>query len=253
MLETIFLGCAGWSLRKEQFALFPTIGSHLERYASRFNCVEINSSFYKSHRVATYQRWAAATPRDFRFAVKLPKTITHLDRLRDSQDNITQFAAEVAGLGSKLGVVLVQLPPSLEFEANLVSTFLTQLKARCPAQVVIEPRHASWFDDEVGSVLIDRSVGRVAADPAVTAGAREPIIADGLAYFRWHGTPRVYYSSYDDATLMELGQRLVSAVASAEVWCVFDNTAEGAATINALSIQTHLSHVFTSGGTDATH
>ena len=73
MPGTIRVGCAGWSLRKEHFELFPATGSHLERYAARFNCVEINSSFYRSHRTATYSRWAEATPHDFRFAVKLPK------------------------------------------------------------------------------------------------------------------------------------------------------------------------------------
>lgn len=250
MLGTIFLGCAGWSLRKENFALFDA-GSHLERYASRFNCVEINSSFYKSHRISTYQRWAAATLPDFRFAVKLPKTITHINRLQDSQDDIAQFAAEVAGLGLKLGVVLVQLPPSLAFDADLVIPFIAQLRASRLGNVVIEPRHASWFDAGVGSFLTNCGVGRVAADPGVTAEAGEPIIANGLAYFRWHGSPRIYYSSYDDATLVELSQRLVAAASSAEVWCVFDNTAEGAATINALSMQDHLSHAITGEGTHA--
>jgi uncharacterized protein YecE (DUF72 family) len=113
MAGTIHIGCAGWSLPKEHLTLFPLTGSHLERYAARFNCVEINSSFYRSHRVATYQRWAAATPPNFRFAVKLPKQITHIKRLSGADEAITGFATEVAGLGMKLGPVLVQLPPNL--------------------------------------------------------------------------------------------------------------------------------------------
>jgi uncharacterized protein YecE (DUF72 family) len=239
MAGTIHIGCAGWSLRKEHFTLFPVTGSHLERYAARFNCVEINSSFYRSHRVATYQRWAGATPPDFRFAVKLPKQITHINRLSGADDAIECFAAEVAGLGLKLGAILVQLPPSLAFEADVVSSFFQLVTniIRCP--VVVEPRHASWFDDEVTSFLRARGISRVAADPAVTAAAAQPIAANGVTYYRWHGSPRVYYSSYEQMTLWDLAQSLLAGV-SHEAWCIFDNTAAGAATSNALLLREYV-------------
>lgn len=231
----IRVGCAGWSLRREHFELFPATGSHLKRYAACFNCVEINSSFYRSHRIATYSRWAEATPSDFRFAVKLPKLITHTNRLIDVDEAISQFAGEVEGLGSKLGAVLVQLPPSLAFEADIVTRFFKQLTASIRCSLVVEPRHASWFDEAVTSTLLANGIGRVAADPAVTAAAANPIVANSIAYYRWHGTPRVYYSSYDHMTLRNLARSLV-AVASQEAWCIFDNTAAGAATTNALSL-----------------
>jgi len=238
----IFIGCAGWSLRKQHFAAFPESGSHLERYAARFNCVEINSSFYRSHRNSTYQRWAEATPAEFRFAVKLPKVMTHVNRLAGCRDAIAQFSAEVGGLGCKLGAVLVQLPPSLPLEAEQHVEFFKQLAESVCCSIVIEPRHASWFDDGVDSLLAG-GVGRVAADPPVVPTASEPISANGLVYYRWHGSPRVYYSSYDDLSLVALAQRLVSeANASRDVWCIFDNTAEGAATINAASMRDHVLH-----------
>src|ERR1700761_7871846 len=109
----LFVGCAGWNLRKELVESFPLDGTHLQRYAARLNCVEINSSFYRSHRKTTYERWAASTPADFRFSVKLPKHITHVCRLVDVERHIRQFVDETSGLGSKLGPILVQLPPSL--------------------------------------------------------------------------------------------------------------------------------------------
>jgi uncharacterized protein YecE (DUF72 family) len=210
----------------------------LERYAGRFDCVEINSSFHRSHRATTYRRWGEATPPEFRFSVKLPKQITHANRLAGSREPLSKFAAEVGGLGVKLGVVLVQLPPSLAFEEGVVGEFFGQLTEVIHCSVVVEPRHASWFDEAVTSFLIALGVGRVAADPPVARATAEPIAGSGLAYYRWHGSPRVYYSSYDQSTLTDLARRVVTAeTASDEAWCIFDNTAAGAATDNALLLQ----------------
>src|SRR5919106_6889056 len=95
------IGTAGWSIPKEHAAPFPATGSHLERYASVFNAVEINSSFYRPHRPATYERWAASVPEGFRFAVKIPKAITHERRLNEAGDHLDRFLSEAQGLGSK--------------------------------------------------------------------------------------------------------------------------------------------------------
>ena len=250
MRGTIRIGCAGWSLRKEHFPLFPAGESHLERYAARFDCVEINSSFYRPHRVSTYQRWASATPADFRFAVKLPKQITHVNRLKDSHQLIDQFAAEVAGLGPKLGAVLIQLPPSLAFEQNVAAEFFERVTQALAAPTVVEPRHPSWFTGEVAAWLIDNGVGRVAADPSLTPSASRPIIANKLAYYRWHGSPRIYYSAYSEAAITELVQQLVPAATTGNcVWCIFDNTAEGAATTNAIAMQSRCELALPSGET----
>src|SRR5690349_6695706 len=117
------IGCAGWSLPRDTWPRFSGAGTHLERYASRFAAVEINSSFYRSHRPETYIRWAASVPGAFRFAVKLPKAITHVLRLRQPAAPLAEFLAEVAGLGSRLGCLLVQLPPSLGFDRKLARAF----------------------------------------------------------------------------------------------------------------------------------
>src|SRR5262245_60578113 len=109
----VYVGVAGWSIPKPHAAAFPKTGSHLERYARRFNAVEINSSFYRPHRPATYARWAASVPPDFQFAVKVPREITHRRRLVDVADLLDQFLDECSELGEKLGPLLVQLPPGL--------------------------------------------------------------------------------------------------------------------------------------------
>ncbi len=199
--------------------------------------MEINSSFYRSHRLETYQRWAASTPPDFRFAVKVPKQITHENRLLDVGPQIEQLGMETSGLGDKLGAVLVQMPPSLEFDASVAASFFTTLKSHLGGAVVCEPRHPSWFNSQAESLLEELGVGRVAADPCVVPDAVSPGGCKSSIYFRWHGSPRMYYSMYGEQELSDLANRLVSLSTHAgNVWCIFDNTAAGYATQNALEL-----------------
>src|ERR1700752_5229595 len=117
------IGTAGWAIRTRHGDHFPGSGSHVERYARRFNAVEINSSFYRPHRSTTYERWAASVPAGFSFAVKIPKEITHTRRLSDAAAQLDAFLDQVTGLSTKLGVLLVQLPPTLEFDLRIADTF----------------------------------------------------------------------------------------------------------------------------------
>lgn len=231
-------GCAGWSLPRESWPAFPETGTHLQRYAGRFNAAEINSSFYRPHQPATYERWAGSVPADFRFSVKLPKAITHEKRLRDSEGLIGDFLAQAAGLGNKLGCLLVQLPPSLVFDSNAASAFFKALRAQHAGNVALEPRHASWFSAAADVLLQTWRIARVLADPVLREAAATPGGWPGLVYVRLHGSPRMYYSSYDAATLQALAVKLrESADGGADVWCIFDNTAAGAAVDNALELQ----------------
>ncbi len=214
---------------------FPVEGTHLQRYAARLSCTEINSSFYRPHRAETYARWAGSVPADFRFAVKLPRAITHEARLRGAGAALDRFLEQVRGLGDKLGCVLIQLPPSLAFERQPVKRFLDALRRRHAGAAVVEPRHASWFTGAADALLADHGIGRVAADPALTAAARVPGGDRRLSYFRLHGSPRMYFSIYTDRFLRALARQLrAEQAAGAECWCIFDNTAHGGAVPNAL-------------------
>lgn len=229
------VGCAGWSLPRETWPEFPQDGTHLQRYAARFNAVEINSSFYRPHQPATYARWAESVPADFRFCAKLPKTITHEKRLRDCQGLLDAFLPQVTSLGEKLGCLLVQLPPSLAFDAATATAFLRELRLRHAGGVALEPRHASWFTAAADDVLKDAKVGRVLADPVLFDAGRDPGGWPALVYVRLHGSPRMYYSAYARDVLDALIVRLeLEAASDASVWCVFDNTANGAAVPDAL-------------------
>jgi uncharacterized protein YecE (DUF72 family) len=230
------IGTAGWSIPAAHAARFPGPGSHLERYARVFPAVEIDSSFYRPHRVETYRRWAASVPDAFRFAVKLPGTVTHAGRLRDLEA-LDRFLDEVAGLGDKLGALLVQLPPRLAFDAASARACFAHLRRRFEGEVACEPRHASWFEATADALLAELRIGRVAADPPPVAGAGRPGGWTGTVYYRLHGSPVRYASAYPDAFLEEVARELVRDVRSRRrrpVWCIFDNTARGEAIPNAL-------------------
>jgi uncharacterized protein YecE (DUF72 family) len=199
------------------------------------NAVEINSSFHRPHRRATYERWAASVPDDFAFAVKMPKTITHQARLVAADAPLDRFLEESGGLGRKRGPILIQLPPSLAFDRTVVADFFALLRARTASELVCEPRHRSWFTPEADAFLVSYRVARVAADPPPATGAGEPGGWPGLRYTRLHGSPQMYRSSYDAAAI----ERYAAGVRKAGVdsWIMFDNTMTGAATLNALAMR----------------
>jgi uncharacterized protein YecE (DUF72 family) len=226
------IGTAGWSIPKAVADAFPAAGSHLTRYAARFSAVEINSSFYRPHRPTTYARWAASVPEDFRFSVKLPRSITHERKLEDVAEPLDQFLTEVGALGDRLGPMLIQLPPSLECEQAVAERFFTRMRECFDGALVCEPRHASWFEDRVEAMLAAFRVARVAADPAPVARAAEPGGWPDLVYRRLHGAPKIYYSGYA-ATELDCYAASMRDAEAAESWCIFDNTALGEATRNA--------------------
>lgn len=227
---------ASWSIRKEQSELFAAGGSHLQRYASRFTAVEINSSFYRSHKRDSYERWAATVPDHFRFAVKMPKQVTHVRALEDCGTEVMRFLSEIAGLGPKLGCVLVQLPPSLAYDPRAVESFFGALRRRHRGAIVCEPRHHTWFTGAADRRLEAHHIGRVAADPSCGVAGDDPGGSDRIAYFRLHGSPLMYHSSYSDDYLARLTERMLVVAQRSPVWCVFDNTARGAATLNGLDL-----------------
>jgi len=232
----IRIGTAGWTVPRKVADRFPVEGSGLERYAARFDAAEINSTFYRPPRPGTLERWAAATPEGFRFAVKLPKAITHERKLVDCGELLARFLDQMGELGSKFGPLLIQLPPSFAFDATVAGSFFEDLRSsRFEGLVACEPRHPSWFGEEAGRLLADARIARVAADPACVPEAAEPGGWTELGYWRLHGSPRMYWSAYAPEFLEALAAR-VKASAAAEVWCVFDNTASGAAAENALAL-----------------
>jgi uncharacterized protein YecE (DUF72 family) len=235
-VASIRVGTAGWNVPTTQ-ANTPAIKrTQLERYAAALNCVEVNSSFYRSHKRTTWQRWAASTPAGFQFAVKAPKKVTHMAKMVNCGEELAEFFEEVAGLGEKLGPVLLQTAPSLATTPVLVSKFLSTLRQLHPGLVALEPRHESWFTPEIDHLLCEFNIARVAADPPTgSPWASSPGGSTQLRYYRLHGSPRIYRSPYDASQLENLAARLRTHEPG-KTWVVFDNTAAGAGLSNAMEL-----------------
>lgn len=209
----------------------------LARYATRFDVVEINSSFYRPHQRKTYERWAASVPASFRFSAKVPRSITHDQRLQGAGPALDRFLDEVRGLGKKLGGLLVQLPPSLALDARAASSFLAVLRRRWQGAVACEPRHASWFGPAAEKLWQRYGIGRVAADPGPCDGSDRVGGDGGWRYWRWHGSPRMYYSAYDAPALAALARDVQASGDRRRAWVLFDNTAHGHAIADAAALQ----------------
>lgn len=226
-------GCAGWSIPGQHRGMFGPGESVLARYATLFNAVEINSSFYRPHQHKTYARWAATAPDGFRFSVKLPRTISHEQRLEGTGSLLDRVLDETSALGDRLGGFLLQLPPSLAFDARIASAFFRAFRSRSDALLACEPRHASWFGPPATAMLERHRVARVDADPPVVAETGAFPRNAGWSYRRWHGSPTIYYSDYPEARLEALARTVREEPGDHQKWVVFDNTARGYATANA--------------------
>ena len=239
------IGCAGWTIPRSHAHVFPRGASVLERYARVFDAVEVNSTFYRTPRPGTCQRWADSVPGGFRFSLKLPRAMTHYARLRDPEGPLDAFFASVAPLGRALGAVLAQLPPTLALDEGVADAFFAALRARVGRRMVVacEPRHASWEGEAARALWKRHRVARVAADPPRFVADAAP---DGArpAYWRWHGSPRIYHDAYSDARLDALARSLQQ---DGEGWTIFDNTAGGHATADALRLRARVE------GRDALH
>jgi uncharacterized protein YecE (DUF72 family) len=176
-------------------------------------------------------------PATFRFSVKVPKTVTHAARIVGTAPLLDAFIAQVSSLGPLLGCLLVQLPPSLGFDCDVAGAFFSELRDRYAGAIALEPRHPKWFTSGAEQLLVDLRISRVAADPAISRSAGQPGGWPDFVYYRLHGSPRVYFSSYDPSYIQGLAVKLQKhACAGKATYCIFDNTALGEATLNALDL-----------------
>ena len=235
------IGTAGWSVPKGHADAFPASGSRLERYAQCLAAVAINIPFNRPHRVETYARWAASMPERFRFVVKLARTITHVRRLVRAEGLLCPCLGEVAGLGPKLGPLLIQLPPSLRFDPNASPGLLRAFRDIHAGSIVCEPRPARWFAPDVDTLLAERCITRVAADPATVPGDMSRAAGTSLRYEGLQGSPKTYHSTDPPSTLDALADRLrVGPGHGRECGCIFDKTAAFAAMGDALATRGRL-------------
>lgn len=239
MLRNFYIGTAAWAVPKGISSFFPEEGALLERYSQVFRAVEINTSFYRHHKAATYAKWASMVPEDFRFSVKLAKEFTHERRLDVERSELRPILHDIAELGDKWAVLLIQLPPSLALDLQVAEAFFAHIRSSFLGSVVCEARHSTWFSDAAFDLLRRWNIESVRADPNYFGGEiPQTAHENSVCYYRWHGSPIIYESRYERDQMDRLAGVMRHAVESyGSVWCIFDNTKFAWATTNALEMQ----------------
>jgi uncharacterized protein YecE (DUF72 family) len=210
----------------------------LEYYCHHFATVEINNSFYRLPREATFQKWRDRVPKSFTFAVKASRYITHIKKLNEPAESAQLFLTRATFLGDKLGAILFQLPPRLKVKLDRLGEILQALPEdlRC----CFEFRHTSWFCKEVYDILRRYNSALCIADSPVF-----PLVIQRTAdfsYLRLHGSTVLYGSRYSPEELKTWAERIERMLdEDADVYVYFDNDAEGYAAMNALELMSLLS------------
>jgi uncharacterized protein YecE (DUF72 family) len=226
---TVWIGTSGWQYRDWRGRFYPSAvptARWLEHYAAGFATVESNNAFYNLPERRVFAAWAERTPDDFVMAVKVSRYLTHLRRLRDPAQPVARFVDRVAGLGSKLGPVLIQLPPTFRCDAERLAATLDQFPREF--RVAVEFRHASWFVDEIRTLLTERGAALCLAD------RRGPLTLPwrtaAWTYLRFHEGRSAPLPCYGRAALATWADRLAKGWGpDADCWVYFNNDPRGCA------------------------
>jgi uncharacterized protein YecE (DUF72 family) len=225
-----YVGTSGWSYdfwRTDFYAGVPR-RAWLAHYATQFNAVEVNASFYHALRPSVPASWFEQTPAAFRFCLKAHRWITHVERLRVDDAAIARERERAAPLRHKLAVVLWQLPQSLGRDLPRLQHFAQRLAAWPSVRHAIEFRDRSWFDDEVAACLRAHDIAAVQSDAA--DWPRWDAVTARFVYVRLHGHAVTYVSAYAPRTLARWAQRIGAWRAQGHaVYVFFDNTDAAAA------------------------
>ena len=246
------IGTSGWSYREWRGGFYPPgtpPGAYLAHYARHFTTVELNSTAYGLPKAGYLERWSAAVDAGFRMAIKAPHRITHIRRLRGCEEDLREFLTAIRPLGALRGPLLFQLPPSLAVDAGLLGAFLDMVRPLADGlPFVCEFRNAGWYREEVFAAL-DRAGAACCVHDMPGCGLDAPRTA-GLLYLRRHGTAGRYAGSYGREQL-EADARLIAErlAAGRDAYAFFNNTMDGSAVADALSLRSLVAQAAPAGGT----
>jgi uncharacterized protein YecE (DUF72 family) len=235
-----YIGTSGWHYDHWRQLFYPDKlpkSKWLEFYSRHFTTVELNNSFYRLPSEKAFANWRRSSPDGFVFAVKVSRFITHVKRLKDSQEPVSTFLDRARILEEKLGPLLYQLPPSMHRDDGRLSSFLSILPSGM--KHVLEFRHKSWLDEGTFDLLRRYNVGLCVFDmPGLTC----PLAATAdFAYIRFHGSTGLYSSCYSDEELADWARKLAGLAPEVkDVYIYFNNDAEAFAVRNALTLGRYL-------------
>ncbi len=227
MAAAIRIGCSGWQYDHWRGSFYPADlprDRWLEHYATRFDTVELNNSFYRLPAASAFAAWGRRVPADFRFAVKASRYLTHLRKLREPDEPLARLWSRAVQLEGRLGPMLYQLPPHWQRNLERLDQFLALVPAR-RAQAV-EVRDPSWYDEAVYSALREHGVALCLHD---MRGSASPDCQVGpFVYVRFHGAGRRYGGRYPDDVLDDWAARLRHwAAQGLDCWAYFNNDVGG--------------------------
>ncbi len=232
----LLIGTSGWQYKDWRPGLYPAGLPQrlwLERYASQFATVEINNAFYRLPERDTFRQWQDRSPDDFVFAVKMSRYLTHIKRLKEPAEPVARFLGRAEALGDKLGPVLLQLPPSLRADVAALDETLSQFPRS--VRIAVEPRHETWFTDEVRDVLKRHGAALCWADRL--GRPRTPLWhTAAFGYLRLHegrARPRPRYGPKALSTWLDRIDRELPGV---PVYVYFNNDPGGAAVLDATAM-----------------
>jgi len=231
------VGCSGWQYRHWRGEFYPADlpqARWFEYYASRFDTVEINNSFYRLPERSTFVAWARRAPMRFEFAVKASRFLTHMKKLKDPEEPLDRLFTRMRGLGTHLGPVLYQLPPNFKVDVERLRTFVALLPQG--VRHVLEFRDPSWYANDVMALLDRYGVALCLHDMRGSATGRERV--GPFVYVRFHGATGHYGGSYSDSRLREWADWLLAQQRlGTDVYAYFNNDVGGHAPRNALTLR----------------
>jgi uncharacterized protein YecE (DUF72 family) len=235
--EKLHIGTSGWSYKHWQGIFYPSEirpDRYLEFYMTKFSCVELNSSFYHLPRKSTISGWKERTPETFRFCLKMSRFITHQLQLVDTEEALVKFFDIFRDMRERLGPVLVQLHPAIQFDRSLIKEFFDILKEKYQTyRFAIEARNNSWINDTFFELLSVYGMGFVIADSGNRYPGHEAVTSD-FVYLRFHGREHLYASDYSEEELSIYAEKIVGWLGEGkEIWAFFNNDFYGYAVKNA--------------------
>jgi uncharacterized protein YecE (DUF72 family) len=241
MTGIIRIGCSGWIYRHWRERFYPAkLAQRLwfDYYAATFETVELNTSFYHLPTADTFAKWRDQAPAEFRYAVKAPRFITHMKKLKDCAEPVAEFLLRARHLGTAIGPILYQLPPRWTCNPERLEAFIAALPPDLTH--VFEFREKSWLTDEILGLLDARGVSFCAHDMPGSATLREA--AGPIAYVRFHGGEGKYWGRYSDEGLLAWADWLVGEARNGrDVWCYFNNDIDAHAIHDALTLRAMVS------------
>jgi len=230
------IGCSGFHYKEWKGVFYPDKlpqSKWFDYYASQFNTLELNVTFYRFPRVAYLENWYKKSPEGFDFTVKAPRLITHFKRFKDCERLLDDFYNAISeGLKEKLGAVLFQLPPQLTYDKEILELIINSVHTSFTN--VVEFRHESWWKQKVYSALAEKNI--CFCGESYPKLPTEAIVNTRIAYYRFHGVPTLYKSSYDQARLEQVAETIAMSHAT-KAYVLFNNTWGVAAINNANYLQ----------------